>query len=60
MKEGLLTLKKMKLSKQEIIEFESELITLYPFLSEQDSKNIIDDMIIYWSFIIENIDEIWK
>lgn len=47
-----------KFSIQEIKEFESELITLYPFLSEQESINIIDDMLIYWTFIIENIDKI--
>ena len=45
-------------SKQEITEFESELITLYPFLSKQDSRKIIEDMIIYWGFIIKNINKI--
>ena len=47
-----------KFSIQEKKEFESELITLYPFLLEQESKEIINDMIIYWSFIIENIEKI--
>lgn len=47
-----------KFSKQEIKEFESELITLYPFLSKEDSEKIIEDMIIYWSFIIKNINKI--
>lgn len=46
-----------KFSKQEILEFESELITLYPFLSKEDSKKIIEDMIIYWSFVIKNIEK---
>lgn len=42
-------------NQQEKIEFESELQTLYPFLSKEEAKNIIEDMIIYWSYIIENI-----
>jgi|GEM_PF-3143581 hypothetical protein len=50
----------MELNKQEKREFEVELHSLYPFLSDKESKNIIEDMIVYWSFIIENIEEVSK
>jgi hypothetical protein len=45
-------------NKKEILEFESELITLYPFLTKQESNKILEDMIIYWSFVIKNINKI--
>lgn len=45
-----------KFSKAELKEFESELLTLYPFFSEHESKKITEEMIIYWTFIIKNIN----
>lgn len=47
----------MELSKQEIREFEVELHSLYPFLSEKETSKIIEEMIEYWSNMIENISE---
>jgi hypothetical protein len=35
-------------------EFEIELQTLYPFLSETEAKVIIEEMIIYWKDVIKS------
>lgn len=35
-------------------EFEYELRSLYPFLSEKEAKTIIEEMIIYWKDAIKS------
>lgn len=45
----------MILSNLEIREFEEELHSLYPFLSEKETSKIIEEMIEYWSFTLEKI-----
>lgn len=45
----------MIVSEKSLREFEKELSSLYPFLTECDTKDIIKDLVNYWGFILTNV-----
>ena len=39
------------------IELITQLIVLYPFLEEQKATDIVENMLEYWSYVLENLDK---
>ncbi len=41
-------------------EFINEVMSLYPFLSEKEAKEVLESIIDYWKFIIKNQNKVFN
>ena len=47
----------MILNNEQIKEYEQKLHILYPFLSNKEVKDIVENILDYWIYVIEHLDD---